>query len=231
MIGIIGAMESEVEQLIEKMDQVQTLSQAGMEFYQGSLAGRPAVVVQSGVGKVNAALCTQILIDRFDVSAIINTGIAGSLDERINIGDIVLSEEAVYHDVDVTSFGKYALGEVPGVGRLGFPADERMINLAKECCARVNPDIQVFTGRVLSGDQFIMSHEKKKWLKTMFGGYCTEMEGAAIAHGAWRNGVPFLIIRAISDKADDSAGMTMEEFEPLAIRHTVNLLMDLLPRI
>ena len=231
MVGIIGAMKSEVEQLIERMEQVQVVSKAGMNFYRGNLAGRPAVVVQSGVGKVNAALCTQILVDCYEVSAIINTGIAGSLDERIDIGDIVLSEEAVYHDMDVTAFGSYALGEVPGMGRLAFPADERLIELAKECCARVNPDIHVFTGRIVSGDQFIMSREKKNWLKATFGGCCTEMEGAAVAHGAWRNGVPFLILRAISDKADDSAGMTMEEFEPLAIRHTVNLLMDLLPRV
>lgn len=230
MIGIIGAMESEVRELTAKMNGAETVSQAGMRFYRGELAGRDTVVVQSGIGKVNAALCTQILIDRFAVDAVINTGIAGSLRAEINIGDIVLSSEAVYHDMDVTAFG-YAPGEVPGVGRLGFPADERMIRLAAGSCAKANPDIRTFTGRIVSGDQFIMSREKKNRLRDDFGGLCTEMEGAAIAHGAWRNGVPFLIIRAISDKADDSAGMTMEEFEPLAIRHTVRLLTELLPRL
>lgn len=230
MIGIIGAMESEVAQLTEKMEQVRVISKTGMKFYQGQLAGKAVVVVQCGVGKVNAALCTQILADEFEVTSIINTGIAGSLQAEINIGDIVLSDEAVYHDMDVTPFG-YALGEVPGIGHLAFPAEKKLVELARESCLKANPEIQVFTGRIVSGDQFIMSREKKNWLKAHFDGLCTEMEGAAIAHGAWRNEIPFLIVRAISDKADDSADMTMDEFEPLAIRHTVNLLMEMLPQM
>lgn len=230
MVAIIGAMRSEVEQLTARMESVQLISQTGMNFYQGKLAGKEVVVVQCGVGKVNAALCTQILADRFGVSAIINTGIAGSLHPEVNIGDIVLSEDAIYHDMDVTVFG-YAPGEVPGIGQASFPADQRLIRLAKESCEVANPEIGVFVGRIVSGDQFIMSREKKDWLKANFGGYCTEMEGAAIAHGAWRNQIPFLIIRAISDKADDSASMTMDEFEPLAIGHTVNLLMEMLPKM
>ncbi|MBQ4564626.1 MAG: 5'-methylthioadenosine/adenosylhomocysteine nucleosidase [Lachnospiraceae bacterium] len=230
MIAIIGAMESEVEQLTARMESVQLISQTGMNFYQGVLAGKDVVVVQCGVGKVNAALCTQILADRFDVSAIINTGIAGSLQAEVNIGDVVLSEDAIYHDMDVTVFG-YAPGEVPGIGRAAFPADRKLIALAKESCMEANPEIGVFVGRIVSGDQFIMSREKKNWLKANFGGICTEMEGAAIAHGAWRNRIPFLIIRAISDKADDSANMTMDEFEPLAIGHTVRLLMTMLPKL
>ncbi len=230
MIAIIGAMKSEVEQLTARMEAVQMVSQTGMDFYVGTLAGKEVAVVQCGVGKVNAALCTQILADKFNVSAIINTGIAGSLQAEINIGDVVLSEDAIYHDMDVTVFG-YAAGEVPGIGRASFPADRRLIEIAQESCREANPDIDVFVGRVVSGDQFIMSREKKEWLKANFGGLCTEMEGAAIAHGAWRNEIPFLIVRAISDKADDSAGMTMDEFEPLAIGHTVNLLMTMLPRL
>lgn len=230
MIAIIGAMKSEVEQLTARMEAVQMVSQTGMDFYVGTLAGKEVVVVQCGVGKVNAALCTQILADRFNVSAIINTGIAGSLQAEINIGDVVLSEDAIYHDMDVTVFG-YAAGEVPGIGRASFPADHHLIKVAEQSCREANPDIDVFVGRVVSGDQFIMSREKKEWLKANFGGFCTEMEGAAIAHGAWRNEIPFLIIRAISDKADDSAGMTMDEFEPLAIGHTVKLLMTMLPKL
>ncbi|MBQ6876630.1 MAG: 5'-methylthioadenosine/adenosylhomocysteine nucleosidase [Lachnospiraceae bacterium] len=230
MIAIIGAMKSEVEQLTARMEAVQMVSQTGMDFYVGTLAGKEVVVVQCGVGKVNAALCTQILADRFNVSAIINTGIAGSLQAEINIGDVVLSEDAIYHDMDVTVFG-YAAGEVPGIGRASFPADHHLIKVAEQSCREANPDIDIFVGRVVSGDQFIMSREKKEWLKANFGGFCTEMEGAAIAHGAWRNEIPFLIIRAISDKADDSAGMTMDEFEPLAIDHTVKLLMTMLPKL
>ena len=230
MLGIIGAMEVEVKELREMMENPQAQTVAGMTFYQGTITGKEVVVVRYGIGKVNAGICSQILVDRYQVEGIINTGIAGSLRNEINIGDIVLATVAVQHDVDATGFG-YPLGEIPQMGIKEFPADEKLRALAEECSKKANPDIQVFTGRVVSGDQFIMSREKKNWIKEQFDGCCTEMEGAAIAHGAWRNEIPFLIIRAISDKADDSANMTMDEFEPLAIRHTVNLLMELLPQM
>lgn len=223
MLGLIGAMEVEVAMLKEKMEQVAVTKKAAMEFYQGMLCGQPVVVVRSGIGKVNAALCTQILADDFHVDAIINTGIAGSLQAKINIGDIVLSTDALQHDMDATGFG-YPVGVIPQMECSVFEADKKLRELAKNCCEAVNPEIQVFEGRVVSGDQFISDHAKKQWLTGNFQGYCTEMEGAAIAQGAWLNGIPFLIVRAISDKADDSATMDYPEFEKKAVLHTVRLM-------
>lgn len=226
MLGIIGAMPEEVEQLKQEMDQVQVISAAGMEFYKGRLEGRNVVVVRCGVGKVNAAMCVQVLADRFEVNGIINTGIAGSLRAEINIGDMVLSTDAVQHDVDATVFG-YRPGQVPQMDVFAFEADERLRAAAKECCRNVNPDISVFEGRVLTGDQFIAGKDKKEWLEETFHGFCTEMEGAAIAQAAHLNQIPFLIVRAISDKADDSATMDYPEFERQAIIHSTRLTKEL----
>lgn len=222
MLGIIGAMMEEVAQLKEIMEQAEVITVAGMDFYKGKISKKDVVVVRSGVSKVNAAVCTQILIDRFGVDAIINTGIAGSLKAEINIGDIVLSTDAVQHDVDAATFG-YRLGQIPQMDTFSFPADEHLIKLAKECCEQVNQDIGVHMGRIVTGDQFISDQEKKHWIAKTFEGYCTEMEGAAIAQTAYLNRVPFLIVRSISDKADNSAQMDYEEFERMAIRHSVNL--------
>lgn len=222
VIGIIGAMEEEVAALKEKMQLSGVLKKASMEFYKGTLQGKPVVVVRSGIGKVNAGLCAQILIDVFDAKKIINTGIAGSLDARIDIGDIVVSTEAVQHDMDATEFG-YPLGQIPRMETLAFPADETMVKTAKEACEKVNPQIGVFTGRIVTGDQFVASREMKDRIKADFDGLCTEMEGGAIAQAAWLNHVPFVIIRAISDKADDSAQMDYPTFEQQAIVHSVRL--------
>lgn len=222
MLGIIGAMAQEVEQLKNEMEQPEIITVAGMDFYKGVIGGKPVVVVRSGIGKVNAGICVQILADRFGVDGIVNTGIAGSLQAKINIGDLVLSTDTVQHDMDATGFS-YPVGQIPQMDVFSFPADEKLRQAAKECCAQVNPDVAVHEGRVLTGDQFISDKQKKKWLVETFGGYCTEMEGAAIAQAAYLNQIPFLIVRAISDKADDSANMDYAEFERLAIIHSVNL--------
>lgn len=226
MLGIIGAMSQEVAQLKEAMTDTTVVKKAGMEFYAGKLRGCPAVVVRSGIGKVNAGICTQILVDDFGVKAVVNTGIAGSLRDEINIGDIVLSTDAVQHDMDATGFG-YQPGVIPQMNCSIFKADKGLMDLARKACEKVNPDIRTFAGRVLSGDQFISSKDKKEWLKKNFQGSCTEMEGAAIAQAAYLNQIPFLIVRAISDKADDSANMDYETFEKLAIRHSVNLMLEM----
>ena len=221
-IGIIGAMEVEVAILKEKMEDVRIIKKASMDFYEGILAGKKAVVVRSGIGKVNAGICAQILADVFSVDAIINTGIAGSLNAKIDIGDIVLSTDALQHDMDATGFG-YEPGVIPRMETSTFIADEKLRKLAKECCERVNPDIHVFEGRVVSGDQFISDKAKKEFILNTFAGDCTEMEGAAIAQAAYLNQIPFLIIRAISDKADDSATEDYPTFEAKAIAHSVKL--------
>lgn len=225
-IGIIGAMELEVEALKTEMTVRRIEKRAGMEFHEGTLNGAEVVIVRSGVGKVNAALCTQILADLFSVTHIINTGVAGSLNAKLDIGDILISTDALYHDVDATVFG-YQPGEVPQLGKREFPADLRLAELAKAACEKVNPDIHAVLGRVLSGDRFISGNEVKRKLQEEYQGDCTEMEGAAIAHGAYLNGIPFVIIRAISDKADNSAEMDYPVFEAAAAKHSAALVREL----
>lgn len=227
MIGIIGAMEEEVKKLKSVMEDVELIIRADMEFNKGKISGRDVVVVKSGIGKVNAGICTQILADIFNVDAIINTGIAGSLKEEINIGDIVLSLDTLQHDMDAAAFG-YPVGQIPRMDTFSFPADEKLIGIAKQCCERVNPDISVFIGRVVSGDQFVADREVKKRICGNFGGYCTEMEGAAIGQAAYLNKIPYVVIRAISDKADNSASMDYPAFEAKAIEHTVRLMKEMI---
>lgn len=166
-VGIIGAMELEVEELQGKMQVTRREKKASMEFLEGTLNGTDVVIVRSGIGKVNAALCTQILCDIFEVTHIINTGVAGSLKNEINIGDIVVSTDALHHDVDVRVFG-YPLGEVPQMGCLAFPADEMLTGLAVECCKEVNTDISVYSGRIVSGDQFISDKQVKEHIISNF---------------------------------------------------------------
>jgi adenosylhomocysteine nucleosidase len=229
-IGIIGAMEEEVNILKTKMENVVIKTIASMEFCEGTLQKKDVIVVRCGIGKVNAAVCTQILADLYQVNAVINTGVAGSLRNEIDIADIVLSTDAVQHDMDATHFG-YTVGTIPRMDQSIFPADQELVDLAKEVCKEVLPEIGVHTGRVVSGDQFIADHGKKEWLTANFSGYCTEMEGAAIAQAAYLNKIPFLIIRAISDKADNSAQMAYSEFEELAIKNTVKLVMGLIEKM
>ncbi len=223
-------MELEVEELKAKMNATQIVTKAGMEFHEGNLNGTPVVIVRSGVGKVNAALCVQILADVFAVTHVINTGIAGSLNAKLDIGDILISRDALHHDVDATIFG-YQLGEVPQLGTREFTADDGLIAAAKASCEKVNPDIHANVGRVVSGDQFISSKEVKNGLIEHFQADCTEMEGAAIAHGAYLNKLPFVIIRAISDKADDSAEMDYPTFEKAAAIHSARLVEDMVQNI
>ena len=193
-IGIIGAMELEVETLKSKMNVVKTTKKANMEFFEGTLNGVEVVIVRSGIGKVNAGICTQILADLFDVTHIINTGIAGSLDAQIDIGDIVVSTDVLQHDMDVRE--------------------------------KVNAEVKVFSGRIVSGDQFICDKEVKDKLVENFHPLCTEMEGAAIGQAAYLNEIPFVILRAISDKADNSAEMDYPTFEKKAAEHCAKLVEE-----
>jgi len=229
-IGIIGAMEEEVAHLKEQMEDVQVKSKASMEFYKGMLNGKDVVVVRSGIGKVNAAVCTQILADDFQVDGIINTGIAGSLKNEINIGDIVISTDALQHDVDAREFG-YPIGQIPRMEVLSFAADKVLVRQAEDSCKEMNPDISVFMGRIVSGDQFIAGGAVKKQIIDTFNGYCTEMEGAAIAQTAYLNKIPFVVIRAISDKADDSASIDYPTFEKQAILHSVRLVSHMVGKL
>ena len=215
-LGIIGAMQVEVETLVEKLENPASRHVAGSTYYEGKLEGLDVVVVQCGVGKVNAAMCAQTLCNLYEVTHIVNTGVAGSLKAELDIGDLVISRDAMYHDFEVTALG-YPHGKVPGMDVVAFPADEKLMTLAFAAAESVNPG-HTKMGRVASGDQFICGKEQKELIIANTGASCTEMEGAAIAHTAYRNDVPFVILRAISDKADDSAEMDYPTFESIAAR-------------
>ncbi len=230
MIGIIGAMDEEVAALKEKMEVEKVTDRASMQFVAGKLEGKEVTVVRSGIGKVNAAVCAQILASEFHVDTLINTGIAGSLDAKIDIGDMVISTDAVEHDMDASIFGD-PIGQVPRMDTFSFPADSELVEKAKAANEEANPDIHTFVGRIVSGDQFVSSKEVKDKLVANFEAKCTEMEGAAIAHAAYLNKVSCVIIRAISDKADNSATMDYPEFEKQAITHSVRLVKSLMPRL
>ena len=223
-------MEVEVATLKSNMTVKNTVKKASMEFYEGTIGNTEVVVVRSGIGKVNAGICVQILIDLFNVTHVINTGIAGSLNADINIGDIVLSTDACYHDVDVTVFG-YKKGEIPQIGAATFEADKELREKAKASIKKAAPDIGVFEGRVCSGDQFISSAEIKDAIIKEHGGLCTEMEGAAIAQASYLNNTPFLIIRAISDKADGGAEVDYPTFEAKAAKDCAAIVMEIIAEL
>lgn len=218
VIGVIGAMDEEVSDLKNQLTDKKITTIAGMDFCEGKIDGKSVVIVKCGIGKVNAGICAQLLIRDFGADKVINTGVAGSLDADIDIGDIVVSSEALQHDFDLTPIG-YAPGETDVDGLVAFPADETMIKDAINAVKESAPEINVFEGRICSGDQFIASKEKKEAIVSTFGGLCCEMEGGAIAQVCYLNNTPFVIIRAISDKADDSEEMSYEQFEEEAAIH------------
>ena len=224
-LGIIGAMSVEVALLKENMENMTVSAHAGMEFCEGKLCGMNAVVVQCGVGKVNAAMCAQILCSVYGVTHLVNTGIAGSLNAQLDIGDLVVSKDAIYHDFDCVHFG-YEMGKVPGMDVVAFPADAAMMDQAFAAAEAVNPG-HTKVGRVASGDLFVARKEAKEAIIAKTGAFCTEMEGAAIAQTAYRNQVPFVILRAISDKADDSAEMDYPTFERIAAHRCAAVAMNL----
>ena len=224
-LGIIGAMQEEVETLLALMENKKELHKAGSVFYEGVLEGLPVVIVQCGVGKVNAAMCAQVLCDLFDVTHLVNTGIAGALSPALDIGDLVVSRDAMYHDVDATAFG-YPFGKAPGLDTIEFPADKAMVDYAFAAAEAVNPG-HTKIGRVVSGDQFVADKAVKERIIANTQGICTEMEGTAIAQTAYRNGIPFVILRAISDKADDSAEMDYPTFERIAAHRCAEVTRNL----
>ena len=228
--GIIGAMDSEIQMIRGQMDYCRTNPLYGLTFYQGRIGSHDVILAKCGIGKVNAARCAQILIDRSKPDYLINTGVAGSLDANIDIGDIVVSTDALQHDMDVRGLG-YEKGVIPQLDESIFKADTALVEKAVDSCKKTCPEISVFTGRVVSGDQFISDRNVKNEIAEQFNGLCCEMEGAAIAHAAYLNKLPFVVIRAISDKADDSADMDYPTFERKAAEHSAKLVEDLVSKI
>lgn len=229
-IGIIGAMEEEIIVIRRKMTITRTKNIASMEFYEGEMEGQKIVLVRCGIGKVNAAVCTQILIDIFEVSYIINTGVAGGLHPDINIGDIVISSDTVEHDMDVTAFG-HEKGYIPRMDMQFFEADQWLVEIAKIAAEDIKGDHKVYVGRIASGDQFVSSMKVKEEIYTNFTAYCAEMEGAAIAHTCFLNKVPFVVIRAISDKADQSAEVNFDDFVNLAAKNASQMIEEMILEI
>ncbi len=230
MIGIIGAMDEEVISLKRKMNIKEIRQIASMEFYAGTISSKEAVIVRCGIGKVNAAVCTQILIDQFKVKCIINTGVAGGLYPSINIGDIVISSDTVEHDMDASAVGN-PRGEIPRMNKTYFEADEKLVQIAQQAAENIKGEHQVYIGRIASGDQFISSIKVKEDIYSTFTAYCAEMEGAAIAHTCYLNQVPFVIIRAISDKADHSADINFQEFVNEAAKNASKMIETMLNKI
>ena len=186
------------------------------------------VKITSGIGKVNAAVCTQVLIDHFGVDYIINTGCAGAIHPELGIGDILISTDAVQHDMDVSALGD-PIGTIPRLAESYFKADEMLVKLAQEAAAETAENYHVILGRVASGDKFIGTKEGKEHIKRYVQGDCAE--GAAIAHACWLNRIPFVIIRAISDSADEQANMSYEQFVLLAAKRSSELVEKILEKL
>ena len=229
-IGIIGAMEEEIIAIRRKMDIKNTITIASIEFYLGEINGQNIILVRCGIGKVNAAICTQIMIDHFKVAYIINTGVAGGLYPKINIGDIIISSDTVEHDMDVTTFG-HKRGFIPRMNQHFFEADKWLVEIAENAAKKAKGDHKVYIARIASGDQFISSMKIKEDIYTTFTAYCAEMEGAAITHTCFLNKVPFVIIRAISDKADQSAEVNFDDFVNLAARNASFIIEEMVKEI
>lgn len=207
-VGIIGAMECEINKLKLKLKNLNEHKAGRQVFYIGEINGHRVILVQSGVGKVNAAICTQYIIDKFSPDYIINTGIAGGLGKNLNVGDIVIGTEFVQYDFDVTAIG-YALGYMcTGINKdkpTVFYSDEKLINDFESALKAAAPDIKYHKGIIASGDCFVSSLEKKHQIRDTFNASAVEMEGAAIAQTANINEVPCVIVRAVSDLADNDA--------------------------
>ncbi len=216
-IGIIGAMDLEIDKIRQDMNVISVKNIVGMDFILGRLGGCSCVLVKCGIGKVNAAVCTQVMIDLYAVDCIINTGVGGSLSPQLSIGDIVISSEAMQHDMDISPLG-YAPGVIPDMETSLFEADKALIEAAR--AALVECGIRGVIGRVASGDRFVADDKLKAHIADSFGAVCCEMEGGAIAHTCYLNRIPFVIIRAISDSADGSGDVDYPAFKAAAAENS-----------
>ena len=229
-IGIIGAMDSEISVLRSIMKENGSLKQTeagNCTFNEGVINGVSAVVVKSGVGKVNAALCAQRLILQFGVDAVINTGIAGAMGGNLCIFDMAVSTDAVYHDMDAVEFG-YKPTEIPQMKVSAFPADERLIKAAKSAFEKTNKsgERKIVAGRVATGDQFVAEKAVKNHIKEICSPVCVEMEGAAIAQVCKLDNIPFLVIRSISDKPDGNNEVTFVQFLKIASKRYAKIINE-----
>ena len=228
MIGIIGAMDVEVNKFKEQMLGVSTETFSGVEFVSGTLWGHPTVVAVSGVGKVNAAICTQTMIMKYEPKFIINSGVAGGLSSGLNIADTVVATSVIQHDMDTSPLGD-PVGFISGLNLVEIPTDEVLSD--KLLSAAIKSGVHSIKGIIVSGDQFINSSEKKAFLKETFNAAACEMESAAIGHVCYKNSVPFSILRSISDNADDSSHISYTEFVQIAADNLEKIMKSIFEKI
>lgn len=227
MIGIIGALEVEIRNILGQMEGKVTHNIGGLDFIEGKLSGNPVVVARCGVGKVNAAHCTSNMLTSFNVTGVINTGVAGGISPDVNIGDVVISTDLVQHDVEASEFG-YAIGQVPGMDTIYFPACKNLIEMVEKSAKyAMSGDKTLHIGRIATGDQFISKPEAKNAIWNNHQALCTEMEGGAIAQVCYLTDTPFVVIRAISDKADGTAHKDFHAFAEDAAATSAKIVMDL----
>ncbi len=228
MIGIICAMNLEVEGILDLMTEREESGRFGMTFYKGKLGSTEIVAVECGVGKVNAAICTQVMIDMYSPECIINSGVAGSLSRDVSVGDVVIATSAVQHDYDTTGLGEpRAMLTVAGKNIINFEADAKLSEKL-ERSARKLENTRVFRGVIATGDEFVHSTERRLHLGEEFSALACEMEGGAIAHVCYRAKVPFCILRSISDDLCNNTSISFDEFKVMAANKTVDILSDAL---
>ena len=228
MIGIIGAMQIEVDALCEKMTEKKSERLSGIDFYLGKLCGRDVVLARCGIGKVFAAMCAQTMIVRFGAEIIINTGVAGSLDSRIGIKDLAVSSGCVEHDMDTSPLGD-PVGLISGINIVNIPTDKELCDMALRAASELG--VNAISGIIATGDQFIGSLEKKRQIVESFGAVACEMEGGAVAHVAYVNGVRCVVIRSISDNADGGAEIDYPEFTKAAAAVSTAVTVALVERL
>ncbi|WP_254434157.1 5'-methylthioadenosine/adenosylhomocysteine nucleosidase [Halobacillus sp. Marseille-Q1614] len=226
-VGIIGPMEVEIDILREAMDIEETTEKGELTFYEGKLHGQSIVLVQSGIGKVNATVAAQMLISDFGADLLINSGVAGGIHPDLGLGDIVVSTETVHHDMDETAKG-YKPGQIPYMDVRFFKADEELADLALEGTKGLPDYVDVFEGRIATGDQFIASEEKTEWIYDTFDAYVVEMEGAAVGQTAYLNQIPYVVIRSASDDAGEEASEIQENFVEEAAKNSSHVIEKML---
>ncbi|MGY0399119.1 MAG: 5'-methylthioadenosine/adenosylhomocysteine nucleosidase [Ostreibacterium sp.] len=224
--GIIAALPQEIVILRDSLSSIKIKHIAGMEIISGKLSGCSVVIMQCGIGKVNAAIGTTIMINHYHPKAIINTGSAGGIAEQLAIGDVVIGDNVAHHDVDVTAFG-YALGQMAQMPE-NYPCDAELISAAKKA-ATAFPDAHIYQGQIVSGDQFIASSDRFNTIKVTFpAAQAVEMEAAAVAQVCYRFNIPFVVVRAISDLANEQASVSFETFILQAGQHSAEMVKLLL---
>ena len=228
MIGIIGAMDIEVENLKAQIENKETKIISGIEFVSGKIFNKEIVVAKCGIGKVFAAICTEAMILNFKPDYIINTGVGGTLTEKLSIGDIAISQALCQHDMDTSPIGD-PKGLLSGINIINIPADEKLIELAQEIIKEQS--INCKKGIIASGDQFIASKVQKDFIISEFSAIACEMEGASVAHVCYVNNVKFLVLRAISDSADNSSHMDYPTFLKMASENSTKVTLGLIERI